>query len=196
MLARIFVAIGVSFLLHGCALTDAALDVGPDATLIGPGPLSEVGELSFSMGDMQDMREDKERVGYKKNGFGQNMGSITTAEPVPTVVGDAIAAAMVANGHSPGDGGVSINGAVTNFWMETDINFTNIEMSCNINVDLGFADANSGEEIYSSDYSASYSDKKQMGTEGNFQEIINGALQALADEIVFDAELAEALASR
>lgn len=196
MLARIFVAIGVSFFLHGCALTDAALDVAPDATAIGPGPLSEVGELSFSMGDIQDMREDKERVGYKKNGFGQNMGSITTAQPVPTVVGDAIAAAMVANGHSQGEGGVSINGTVNSFWMETDINFSNIEMSCNINVDLGFADAASGAEIYSSSYSGSYSDKKQMGTESNMQEIINGALQALADEIVFDAELAEALASR
>lgn len=196
MLARIFAVIGVSFLLHGCALTDAALEVGPDATLIGPGPLSEVGEMRFSMGEVQDEREDKERVGYKKNGFGQNMGSITTAKPVPVVVGDAIEAAMAANGHTRGEGDVSINGAVNSFWMETDINFSNIELSCTINVDLGFADAASGDEIYSSSYSASYSDKKQLATESNFQEIINGALQALADEVVFDAELAEALAAR
>jgi len=196
MSARILVAIAVGVLLHGCALTDAALEVGPDASLIGPGPLSETGEISFSLDDLTDNREDQERVGYKKNGFGQNMGSINTAQPVTTLVSDVIAAAVVANGHNLGDGGVSIGGAVDAFWLETDIDFSNVELTCTINLQLGFADAATGDEIYSSSYSASYSDKKQMATEKNFKEIIDGALLALADEIVFDAELAEALASR
>lgn len=196
MSSRILVLIGMGFLLHGCALTDATLEVGSNTSLVGPGPLSEIEEISFSLDDLADNREDAERVGYKKDGFGQNKGSINTARPVTIVVGDVIAAAVVANGHNLGEGGVSVSGAIDAFWLEIDINSSKVELTCNINVDLGFADALTGNGIYSSSYSAIYSDTRQMTTEKNFTEIIDGALQALADEIVFDAELAEALASR
>jgi uncharacterized lipoprotein YajG len=186
----------MGFLLHGCALTDATLDVGLDSSPIGRGPLSEIEEISFSLGDLADKREDTERVGYKKDGFGQSKGSINSARPVTTVVRDVIEAAVVANGHNLGDSGVSVSGAVDAFWLETDTSSSKIELMCNINVDLGFADAITGDEIYSNSYSASYSDKKQMATEENLTEIIDRALHALADEIVSDAELSEALAAR
>ena len=196
MLRKLLMIAGVGLAMQGCALTDATLDVGADATVVGQGPLSEAEAVSFVINEFEDAREDQVRVGYKKNGFGQNMGDITTAQPVTVIVADAISAAAVANGHTLGETGIAVDGVVNEFWVETDINFTNIEMVCNIVADLKFSDTQTNSAIYSVTYSASYSDKKQMGTEKNFAEIIDGAIQALVDEFVFDEELAEALRER
>ena len=193
MLRKLLMIAGIGLAMQGCALTDATLDVGADATIVGQGPLSEAEPLQFVINDFEDAREDQVRVGYKKNGFGQNMGDITTAQPVAVIIADAISAAAVANGHTVGETGITVDGVVNKFWIETDINFSNIEMVCNIVTDLKFTDTETDGVIYSASYSASYSDKKQMGTEKNFAEIIDGAIQALIDEIVFDEELAEAL---
>lgn len=195
MLKKFLILVGLGLALQGCALTDAELDVGPDMEAINQGPISDATPRVFSVNDFEDARDDKERVGYKKNGFGQNMGDIGTDEPVPVIVADAISAAAVANGHTIGEGGIAIDGVVNRFWIETDINFTNIELACNIEADITFTDAATGKEIYSAPYAGSYSDKKQIATEKNFKEIIDGALGALIDEIVFDEDLAEALDS-
>lgn len=195
MLKKFLIIAGLALALQGCALTDAELDVGPEMEAINQGPMSDASPRVFVVNAFEDAREDKERVGYKKNGFGQNMGDIGTAEPVPVIVADAISAAVVANGHTLGDGGIAIDGVVNRFWMETDINFTNIEISCNIEANITFTDVASNGEVYSAPYTGSYSDKKQMATEKNFKEIIDGALGALIDEIVFDEDLAEALDS-
>jgi uncharacterized lipoprotein YajG len=195
MLKKFLIIVGLGLALQGCALTDAELDVGPDMEAINQGPISDATPLVFKVNDFEDARDDRERVGYKKNGFGQNMGDIDADEPVPVIVADAISAAAVANGHTIGEGGVAIDGVVNRFWIETDINFTNIEIACDIEADITFTDVATSREIYSSPYAGSYSDKKQMGTEKNFKEIIDGALGALIDEIVFDEDLAEALDS-
>jgi uncharacterized lipoprotein YajG len=195
MFKKLLIIAGIGLVLQGCALTDATLDVGADATAVNQGPLSEAGALSFVVNEFEDAREDKERVGYKKNGFGQNMGDITTAQPVATIVSDAISAAALANGHRLGESGIAVDGVVSEFWVETDINFSNIEMICSIAADMKFTDSETNNLIYSGNYAASYSDKKQMGTEKNFAEIIDGAIQALIDEVVFDEELTEALTS-
>jgi uncharacterized lipoprotein YajG len=195
MLKKFLTIAGLGLVLQGCALTDAELDVGPEMEAINQGPLSEATPLVFDVNDFEDARDDKERVGYKKNGFGQNMGDIDTAEPVTVIVADAISAAVVANGHTVGDGGIAIDGVVNRFWIETDINFSNIEIACNIEADMTFTDVASNKAIYSAPYTGSYSDKKQLATEGNFKEIIDGALGALIDEIIYDEDLAEALDS-
>ncbi len=193
MFKKFLIIAGAGLFLQGCALTDAELDVGPQMEAINTGPLSQADPRVFTVNDFEDAREDTARVGYKKNGFGQNMGDIGTAEPVTTIVADAIEAAVVANGHTIGDGQIAIDGIVNRFWIETDINFTNIEIACNIEADVSFKDIATDEVIYSTSYAGSYSDKKQMATEGNFKEIIDGAIGALIDEIVYDEDLAEAL---
>jgi uncharacterized lipoprotein YajG len=195
MLKKFLTVAGLALALQGCALTDAELDVGPEMEAINQGPLSDATPRVFAVNAFEDAREDKERVGYKKNGFGQNMGDIDTAEPVPVTVANAISAAVVANGHTLGDGNIAIDGVVNRFWMETDINFSNIEISCNIEANLTFTDVATNKEIYSAPYTGSYSDKKQLATEGNFAEIIDGALGALIDEMIYDEDLAEALDS-
>lgn len=181
--------------LGGCALTDASLDVGHDAEVVQRGPLSETSPVTFAPGSLQDLRDDKDRIGYKTNGFGMKTADIATDEPVTDVVMNAIVHAMESNGHMRGSDGVRIDGAINNFWVETDTNFWSIEVIGNIEAKFTFVNSTTGDRIYERTYSGSYSDKRQIVTDKAYNDAISGAVQSLMDEIIFDEELAEALAA-
>ena len=183
-------------MLGGCALTDASLDVGHDAEVVQQGPLSETESVTFTPGALEDLRADKDRIGYKTNGFGMKTADIATDEPVTDVIMNAIVHAFESNGHVRGDDGVRIDGTINNFWVETDTNFWSIEVIGNVEALLTFVDPASGASIYERTYSGSYSDKRQMVTENAYNEAISGAVQSLIDDVIFDEQLAEALAAR
>ena len=183
-------------LLGGCALTDASLDVGRDTAVVQQGPLSEANAVTFTPGVIEDLRDDKERIGYKTNGFGMKTADITTDEPVTDVVISAMVHAFETNGHELGDDGVRITGAINNFWVKTDTNFWSVEVIGNIEARFAFADAATGARLYERTYSGSYSDRRQIVTDGAYNEAISRTVQSLIDEVVFDEELAEALAVR
>ena len=182
-------------MLGGCALTDASLDVGHDTDVVQQGPLSETNSITFAPGSLVDLREDKDRIGYKTNGFGMKTADIATDEPVTDVIMNAIVHAFESNGHVRGDNGVRINGTINNFWVETDTNFWSIEVIGNVEALLTFIDPETGASIYERTYSGSYSDKRQIVTEGAYNDAISGAVQSLIDDVIFDEQLAEALAA-
>lgn len=192
---RIFILASFA-VLGGCALTDASLDVGHDAEVVQQGPLSETESVTFTPGALQDLRADKDRIGYKTNGFGMKTADISTDEPVTDVIMNAIVHAFESNGHVRGDDGVRINGTINNFWVETDANFWSIEVIGNVEALLSFEDPATGASIYERTYSGSYSDKRQMVTENAYNDAISGAVQSLIDDVIFDEQLAEALAAR
>ena len=183
-------------LLGGCALTDASLDVGHDAEVVQQGPLSETNPVTFTPGALEDQRDDKDRIGYKTNGFGMKTADIATDEPITDVIMNAIVHAMESNGHVRGDDGIRIDGSISNFWVETDANFWSVEVIGNIEAKFTFTDSATGTSIYERTYSGTYSDKRQIVTEGAYNDAISGAVQSLMDEVIFDEALAEALAAR
>ncbi len=187
----------VSFLLiQGCAFTDATLEVSHDATYTPGGPLSDVDPMVFVLEQLEDARGDRERIGYKKNGFGQNTADITTDKPVTEIVSDAIAHALESSGHSLGDGPVSISGAVKRFWFETDQNFWSVEFIGNVSADLIFTNRQTKKVIYEATYQGNFSEKKGGGFTKTWTEVMTKAINSLVEELVLDEELAEALDSR
>lgn len=190
---RLLILAAILFGLQGCALTDAELDISHDPNVVNEGPISEAESRVVMVTGLEDAREDKARIGYKKNGFGQNTADITTLEPVTDIIQQAFDHAIVSNGHTIGPDGILVSGKVNQFWMDVDINFSHIEIICNIETDLLFKDATLDAVFYTNTYRGSYREKKQMGTESNYESVIEGALQALIDEITFDEGLAEAL---
>lgn len=185
-----------ALMLAGCALTDAQLDVSHDPETTQEGPIAEVESITFVPGEIADLREDTERIGYKKNGFGMNTADITTDKPVGDIVRDAIVHAIETNGHVVGDSGVGISGSISNFWVDLDQNFWSVEVLGNVAASLVFTDTESGDVLYTRDYKGSYSDKVQVVTNGTYDAAISGAVANLIDEIVFDEDLAEALRER
>lgn len=180
--------------LQGCAFTDAQLDVthSENADIIGP--ISEPDSLVFSQPEIADARPDQFRIGWKKNGFGQNTADITTQRPVEQIIETALVDAMNDNGHSVGvDGDLMITGTVDRFWFDTDINFWTVGFIGDIKCTLQFADAETSEVIYESSYQATYKEEKAGGLEKTWTEIMSKTIDALIEEIVYDEALAEAL---
>lgn len=191
---RILALAAIATLAQGCALTDAALEVDPAALEYSTGPLSEANSTAILVEAIDDARDDTMRVGYKKNGFGQNMGDIATARPVTELIQEALAKGLEKNGHTIAGGDVQVTGVLNRFWVDFDVNFSNIEILGNVDADFTFSDANG--VVYTQGYSTTYSDKFQMGTEKNLQKVVAGTIAKLVDEVSYDEDLAEALDSR
>ena len=86
--------------LYSCAHTDSVLDVKHDAEMSFAGPIQEIDSLSFLPANLVDDRSDKERIGWKRNGFGQNTANITTSQPVEVILSDGITTGLTQNSHS------------------------------------------------------------------------------------------------
>jgi len=193
---RNLLTVVVILLLQACALTDATLKVEHDSAVDIKGPIGEAGAIAFSAPQLEDKRLDKERIGFKKNGYGMNMADITTEQPVDAIIENAIIDAITDNGHKVvEDGKVRITGTVDRFWFDTDINFWSVEFIGDVQCTLDFIDAATDTSIYQSSYSGSYKEKTAAGYTKTWTEVMGKAIDKLIEDIVYDEDLKDALAS-
>lgn len=183
-------------LLQACAFSDAKLQVHHNDSADLRGPLSEVSNLSIAPPVLTDKRSDQARIGWKKNGFGQNTADITTEAPVGTIVKDAIEAGFSRNGHSILDNGrVEIRGTIDSFWFEISTQFMAAEFIGAVSCSLTFYDKQSGEAFYSSSYSGSHAKKAGGGMKKSWEAVMSRSVDKLIEDLVFDEDLVEALGS-
>lgn len=186
-------AVAIAF-LQGCAFTPAKLDVQVNPETQVAGPLRDVQPIKFTRTQLEDARQDKARIGWKKNGFGQNTADITTEQPVDQIVESTIDKAIADSRHSIGDDGViQIAGTVDRFWFETDMNFWTVTFIGEVSCTLDFIDAQTKQSIYKSKYSGSYNVDKAGGLNKTWTEVMAKALDKLLEDVVLDEDLAEAL---
>jgi hypothetical protein len=101
---------------------------------------------------------------------------------------------MQQNGHTlalPAD--ITVSGSVTRFWFEVKPNFWTIEFTGNVECDLRFVRTGPNSEVYKSRYSGTYTRKTGGGLEATWTEVMDASLEKLMEDIVFDANLIEAL---
>jgi uncharacterized lipoprotein YajG len=188
------VTLAAILLLQACAFTDATLKVEHDSNADITGPLSEAKGIDFSSPQLEDARQDKARIGWKKNGFGANTADITSEEDVDVILENAIIDAIKDNSHSVTDNGsVAVSGTVDRFWFETDVNVWSIEFIGDIQATLKFVDTSTGSTIYESSYSGNYKEKTAAGYVKTWTEVMGKALDNFIEDIVFDEDLSEAL---
>jgi uncharacterized lipoprotein YajG len=141
-----------------------------------------------------DARSDKARIGWKKNGYGQNTADILSTRPVTDLVAEGIRAGLQQNGHTAGmPSDINISGSVTRFWFEVKQNFWTIEFTGNVECDLEFVSNRTNTEIYKSRYSGTYTKKTGGGLEATWTEVMDASIEKVVEDIVFDANLIEAL---
>jgi uncharacterized lipoprotein YajG len=180
--------------LQGCAFTKATLDVHASPDLRVAGPLSDIEPLRFDAPQLDDARLDKARIGWKKNGFGQNTADITTAQPVDELVESAVSKALTDTRHAVGgDGRIQLVGAVERFWFDTDTNFWTVKFMGDVQCSLDFIDAQTKQSIYKKKYAGSYAEDKAGGLNKTWAMIMGKALDKLIEDIVLDEDLATAL---
>jgi hypothetical protein len=181
-------------LTQGCAFTTARLNVAARPNTDFKGPLSQVAPTKFDVQALADERTDKARIGWKKNGYGSNTADILSTRPVIELVAEGIRAGLQQNGHSIGSpGDITISGSVTRFWFEVKPNFWTIEFTGNVECDLKFERMGTTQEVYKSRYSGTYTKKTGGGLEATWTEVMDASLEKLVEDIVFDANLIEAL---
>lgn len=181
-------------IVQGCAFSKATLDVGLTEEASLRGPLSSIDPVSVQIGEVEDARIDKERIGWKKNGYGANTADIVSAQPVEEVIRQALSEALVANGHELGGDGLRIESTLKNFWFETDINFWTVELIGNMEVIFALF-TGQGAQLYSNTYSGSYSEKRGAAGEKTWAMVMSKSLEALLEDFAFDEDLVEAIES-
>lgn len=181
-------------LLPGCAFTPAQLEVKPHAATQVAGPLKDIGPVKFRATQLDDARQDKARIGYKKNGFGQNTADITTSEPVDQIVEKTVDKAIIDSGHVVADEGIiQIVGTVDRFWFDMDANFWTITFIGEVACTLDFIDAQTKQSIYKSKYAGSYNVDKAGGLDKTWTEVMAKALDKLIEDVTLDEDMADAL---
>lgn len=184
----------ISILLLQACGKPTMLKINHDDTANYNGPLKEITSVSFSKAILKDRRSNKSRIGAKKNGYGGDVGDIITESPVVEIVANAISTGFLKNGHTViDDGRIKIEGSVTHFWFEMDMNFFTVEFIGDVQCNLSFVDTQTGQEIYNSDYSGHFADKKAGGAKKTWQIVMNKAVNNLIEDLVFDEDLKEAL---
>ncbi|MFC4311252.1 YajG family lipoprotein [Steroidobacter flavus] len=193
-----YLAFAAAFLvLQGCAFTKATLDVKPSPDVHVAGPLGDVKSIAFNNPQLLDSRADKARIGWKKNGFGQNTADIVSKQPVEDIVETAVAKALTDSRHTVGDNGaIQVVGTVDRFWFDLDVNMWTVKFVGDVQCTLDFIDAQTKQSIYKSKYSGNYSDEKAAGLEKTWTMVLNKAVDKLIEMIVLDEELAAALTKR
>ena len=191
---RIILLVCVVVLFQGCAFTTARLNIAarPEANL--KGPLVKVAPLKFDIKPLADARPDKARIGWKKNGFGQNTADVLSARPVTEIVAEGIRAGLQQNGQLAGiPSDIKISGSVTRFWFDSKPNFWTIEFTGNVECDLEFFSNRSNSVVYKARYSGTYTKKTGGGLEATWTDVMDASIEKLVEDIVFDANLIEAL---
>ena len=129
----------VVVLAHGCVFDDVhiPMTIPQDETLTGY--LSDVASRDFTAVKIIDAREDRTRIGFRRNGFGQETADILSDEPVEIVVQRAVETMLANNGHKLADSGIQVTGAISAFWIEQDWNYYDTEFIARIECELVFS---------------------------------------------------------
>ncbi len=186
------------FLLSaGCALTQANLKVGYDPAKTPKSALSTAAPLTVSVAEFADKRRETDKIGYKRNGFGQNMAPIVTVKPVPQIVREAISGEFAKNGVAVD--GSAFNGALTgsidSFWFDIQMNFWTVEFMGTVGVDVTLKDTRTGEVRHTGRYEGHYNEKSLGGLDATWERVMNTALENMIRDMSTDRKFVESLKS-
>lgn len=185
----------ISLFFGGCAFTQANLNIAFDESKAAPGPLSSIRPLPAAVGEFKDVRPERDKIGYKKNGYGMKTANIVTTKPVPDIVRDALVVELSKNGHniSPTNKDLVFSGEITTFWFDYQINFWTIEFMGTVAINLNLLDGKTGSPLFSRQYQGHYNEKSTGGYTGTWEKVMNTALERLLEDVSTDAKLLEAL---
>jgi uncharacterized lipoprotein YajG len=179
----------------GCAFTQADLNVGYDNAKAVKGPLSSIKPLQAAVGEFKDVRPERDKIGYKRNGFGTKTANIVTTKPVPDIIREAVTAELSKNGHviAASNKDLLFTGEITNFWFDYQMNFWTIEFMGTVAVNLKLTDGKTGTALLSRQYQGYYNEKSMGGLNDTWERVMNTALERMVEEMSTDPKLIETL---
>lgn len=179
----------------GCAFTQATLNVGYTEAMANRGPLSSIAPRRIDVGAFADKRPETNKIGYKRNGFGQKTADIVTAKPVPDIVKEALIAEFKKNGHdvTTAERDLVLAGDITTFWFELQVNFATIEFFGTSAITLNVVGGRTGTTLLTRNYQGHYTEKSLGGLDATWERVMNEALQRMVREVATDLQLIRVL---
>lgn len=180
-------------MLTGCALTPETIALGYKQA---PGvvQLKGAGNISVKVA-VADMRQDKTRVGSKKNAYGMELAPILAAEDVAVTVRKAMESELQARGFKVGsqEALVQIAADLTRFYNNHKIGFPSSEAVAELNM-LVSLKAKNGSPLYSRQITGNGTEPRvHMLTGDNAKLALDRALEngikILFDDAAFIAAL-------
>lgn len=191
----LLVLMWLSLTLGGCAFTQANLNVAYDDAKAAKGPLSNVPARRLAIGEFKDVRPERDKIGYKRNGYGMKTADIVTQKPVTDIVRQAVSAEFSKNGHRiSGDAPEFVlAGEITTFWFDMQVNFWSVEFMGTVAVDFSVADGKSGAALATRKYQGHFNEKSLGGLDSTWERVMNTALALMIEEMSTDTKLLEML---
>lgn len=194
---RIIALLFAAATLSACAYGDAKLALGYDAATGKAGLLSEAPRATLYLADVEDRRIEKERIGYKRNGFGAKTADIISDRPPPELVKEALAEVLKKNNHVLGEAAerYALKSSLSQFWFDYKTGFVSVEFYGQVQTELSLVDQTTGAILYSEIFDGYYSEKSGGGLKKTWQRVMNAALSDLVAKINLSSGLKDALAS-
>ena len=188
-----FITLSIS--LGGCAFTQANLNVAYDETKASKGPLSSVTPRQLTIGEFKDVRPERDKIGYKRNGYGMKTADILTQKPVPEIIREAVTAEFSKNGHltAAKTPDIMLGGEISTFWFDIQINFWSVEFMGTVAVDLNVINAQTGASLLARKYQGHFNEKSLGGLDSTWERVMNTALALMIEEMSTDLKLMEIL---
>lgn len=193
---RIAFLVAAAAMLGACAYGDAKLALGYDATTAKAGLLSEAPASTLYLADVEDRRVEKQRIGYKRNGFGAKTADIVSDRPPPELVKEALAEVLKKNNHQLGAASerYALKSSLSNFWFDYKTGFVSVEFYGQVQAELTLVDQQTGAALYTEVFDGYYSEKTGGGLKKTWQRVMNAALADLVNKVNLSSDFKDALA--
>lgn len=192
---RLLYIILLSLSIGGCAFTQANLNVGYDEAKASKGPLSSIPSRQLAIGEFKDVRPERDKIGYKRNGYGMKTADIVTQKPVAEIVCQAVSAEFSKNGHftNAKTPDLILAGQVTTFWFDMQLNFWSVEFMGTVAADLTVTNGQTGAPLLTRTYQGHFNEKSMGGLDATWERVMNTALASMIEEMSTDTKLLEVL---
>jgi uncharacterized lipoprotein YajG len=144
-----------------------------------------------------DSRDRTDRIGDKRNGYGQVMGSVGTVQPPAAIVEQALERVVTANNHTLGTetDRYALQTTLKRFWFDYRTGLVTVEFFGTINADVALIDRTTGATLYTESFEGYYSERNGGGLSQTWTRIMDAALADLATKVGLSEGLQSAIAA-
>ena len=185
----------LTVLLGGCAFRTSTLHVGYDDAKAARGPLSAVDSRRIRL-EVTDRRlEPGDLIGYKRDTNHRAIAPIVAPRPAREIVQDAFAAELRKNNHVvvPDDADRFFTVSIREFWLDIQPGFWSNRYLGTAAITMVVADGRTGRALLTREYQGNADDSGQISREGNWEPVLNTALERMMRDVATDPRLVEAL---
>lgn len=145
-------------------------------------PLSTITPLTIAI-QVEDHRSqfEQDRLGNKKNGYGQNMGKVVPDKPAASIVHDALKAEFEANNHTviapdAARPDALLKISLNRYWNELTLHTLDFEMLATLETEIAIQRGMGHDQLMAKPLGSTYRESRQMAHDGAYEDALRGAL--------------------